>query len=294
MSANLRQKMSLGFFLVALMAGTTHAGDIAVVDQQNLWAGDPDFYVFSTTLFQTFTPALEAIETAEVTLGALPEFGNPTVRLYLYEGKGEVGELLASTAPQVVVGADLKTYHFDFASSVALTPGNTYTLGIKCDTVTIPVKWAITIDNQYGGGSAVNNVGGELIPPNFVDLDFSEGLHGVAFVDIDIKPGSDRNPINNDGHGVIPVAILGSADLDVTLILPETVELEGMPVKAVGKQGKLLAHYEDVNGDGLDDLVVQITDVEGTFAPGATTALLTGELIDGTLIGGADEITLVP
>ena len=30
----------------------------------------------------------------------------------------------------------------------------------------------------------------------------------VTVVDIDIMPGSDSNSINNNGHGVIPVAIL--------------------------------------------------------------------------------------
>ena len=35
-------------------------------------------------------------------------------------------------------------------------------------------------------------------------------------VAIDIKPGSDPNCFNNDGHGVIPVAILSSTDFDAT------------------------------------------------------------------------------
>jgi hypothetical protein len=113
-------------------------------------------------------------------------------------------------------------------------------------------------------------------------------------VDIDIKPGSYPNSINNDGHGVIPVAILGNADFDVTLIVPETVALAGMAIKAVGKANKLLSHYEDVNGDGFDDLVVQIEDADGTLTEGTTEATLTGELMDGTLIEGSDEITIVP
>jgi hypothetical protein len=113
-------------------------------------------------------------------------------------------------------------------------------------------------------------------------------------VDIDIKPGSYPNAINNDGNGVIPVAILGNADFDVTLIVPETVALAGMAIKAVGKANKLLSHYEDVNGDGFDDLVVQIEDADGTLTEGTTEATLTGELMDGTLIEGSDEITIVP
>ena len=42
-------------------------------------------------------------------------------------------------------------------------------------------------------------------------------------VDIDVKPGSDLNPINPMSRGVIPVAILGSdtfnvLDVDVTTL----------------------------------------------------------------------------
>ena len=40
---------------------------------------------------------------------------------------------------------------------------------------------------------------------------------------IDIKPGSDPNCININGHGVIPVAILGSEDFDVSLVDPDTL-----------------------------------------------------------------------
>ena len=121
-----------------------------------------------------------------------------------------------------------------------------------------------------------------------------ELLRPAVPVDIDIKPGSYPNAINNDGNGVIPVAILGNADFDVTLIAPEKVALEGMAVKAVGKANKFLSHYEDVNGDGFDDLVVQIEDADGVFTEGTTEAILTGELYEGTPIEGSDEITIVP
>jgi len=113
-------------------------------------------------------------------------------------------------------------------------------------------------------------------------------------VDIDIKPGSDPNCFNNDGKGVIPVAILGSADFDVTQIDPGTVSLEGLAVKMVGKANKLLAHIEDVNSDGYDDLVVQIQDQDGTFTAGSSTATVTGNLYDGTPFEGTDSICVVP
>jgi hypothetical protein len=109
-------------------------------------------------------------------------------------------------------------------------------------------------------------------------------------IDIDIKPGSDPNCFNNDGNGVIPVAILGSAEFDVTQVDPASVQLEGMAVRAVGKADKLQAHVEDVNADGFEDLVLQIEDTDGTFASGSGTATLTGQLLDGTPIEGSDSI----
>ena len=50
-------------------------------------------------------------------------------------------------------------------------------------------------------------------------------------MEVDIKPQSCPNPLNVKKHGVIPVAILGTADFDVTMIDPATVTLEGVPLK---------------------------------------------------------------
>jgi hypothetical protein len=66
-----------------------------------------------------------------------------------------------------------------------------------------------------------------------------------------------------------------------------------MAVKPVGKSNKLLAHIEDIDGDGLDDLVVQIEDNDGVFAPGNATATLTGNTSDGTPFAGTDTICIV-
>ncbi|NIO33178.1 MAG: hypothetical protein GTN75_15485 [Gemmatimonadetes bacterium] len=47
-------------------------------------------------------------------------------------------------------------------------------------------------------------------------------------VDIDIKPGSCRNPVNVRSRGVLPMAILGTADFDVTQVDPKSLMLEGV------------------------------------------------------------------
>lgn len=113
-------------------------------------------------------------------------------------------------------------------------------------------------------------------------------------VTIDIKPNSEPNCINNDGNGVIPIAILGTVDFDVTQIDAASVLLEGMGIRIAGKSNKLLSHISDSNGDGIDDLFCQIEDFDGALEEGAESATLTGMLLDGTPIIGTDSICIVP
>ena len=105
---------------------------------------------------------------------------------------------------------------------------------------------------------------------------------------VDIKPGDD-GCINNNGHGVIPVAILGRTGFDVRDIVPSTVMLEDLKVK-VKRNGQPQVSYKDVNNDGLEDLVALIEDEAGVLDPSATTAKVTALLFDGTLFEGTDSI----
>jgi hypothetical protein len=113
-------------------------------------------------------------------------------------------------------------------------------------------------------------------------------------VGIDIQPGSDTNCFNQNERGVIPVAILGAADLDVKQIKVDSLSLQGLSVKMAGKRSGYLAHYDYVNGDAYLDLVVQFADSDGWTASGTDNAVLTGTLLDGTPIEGKDSICIVP
>ena len=127
----------------------------------------------------------------------------------------------------------------------------------------------------------------------YSEADVDWGRAPYLAVSIDTKPGSYPNCFNNDGNGVIPVAVFGSATFDVTQVDPGTVKLEGLTVKAAGKSDKLLSHLEDVNGDGYMDLVVQIDDTDNVFSSGTGTAVLTGNLYSefgGTVFSGSDSI----
>ena len=113
-------------------------------------------------------------------------------------------------------------------------------------------------------------------------------------VNIDIRPGSESNCFNNNGHGVIPVAILGSETLDVSNVDSTSLKLDGFAVRMKGNKGPSCA-FGDSNGDGFSDLVCHFEDdTADNWTEGAATATLTGELMNGVPIVGTDAICIVP
>jgi len=119
-------------------------------------------------------------------------------------------------------------------------------------------------------------------------------LYGSAYrpVTIDIKPGSDPNSINLGSKGVVPVAILGSADFDAATVDPSTIMLAGSGVRVKGKSENY-GSLEDVNDDGYLDLVVQVYTEDLTMT-GSGIAELTGQTYGGMDIYGTDSIRVVP
>jgi hypothetical protein len=113
-------------------------------------------------------------------------------------------------------------------------------------------------------------------------------------VAIDIKPGSYPNSINLGSHGNVPVAILSSAEFDATTVDPTTVTLANAAVKLKGK-GTPMASAEDVNGDGLLDLVVHVSTDALDLTDSDEEAILRGEVFGGALVVvGSDTIRVVP
>jgi hypothetical protein len=123
---------------------------------------------------------------------------------------------------------------------------------------------------------------------------FAAGSSGKTIpISIDIKPGSDVNPINLGSRGTTPVAILGTEVFDVTTVDVSSILFAGAPVRTK-RNGTLHYSYEDVNGDGRLDLVMhfetQALDLDDT----ATEATLTGIGGQDRCIAGTDSVVIVP
>lgn len=116
-------------------------------------------------------------------------------------------------------------------------------------------------------------------------------------VEIDVKPGSVRNPINPSSKGLIPVAILTNGEFDAANVDPGTVKLAGASVVVKGKAGELMAHLEDIDGDCDFDLVLHMdTQSEGAVWKDGEV-VLTGRTygeFGAEDIQGSDYIVIVP
>ena len=105
---------------------------------------------------------------------------------------------------------------------------------------------------------------------------------------IDIKPGSEENPINLKSRGVIPVVIYTTEGFDATTVDIDTVKLgpnEASPVHFA---------YEDVDDDGDIDLILHFRTQDTGIAEDDTEVTLTGETDSGTAFTGTVVIKIVP
>jgi hypothetical protein len=133
--------------------------------------------------------------------------------------------------------------------------------------------------------------------------DVSQGVDNLSFgagitidpVVIDIKPGSEQNPINLHARGVIPVAVLSTR---VAAGAASNFDAEGIDVGTVafGPGGAHEAHgrghLEDVNGDGLVDMVFHFSTEGSDLACSDVRATLTGATSAGRRFSGTDAVAI--
>jgi hypothetical protein len=75
---------------------------------------------------------------------------------------------------------------------------------------------------------------------------------------------------------------------------PASVSPAGARVKMIGKSSKYSCSIQDVNGDGLNDLLCHVSTAQFMIEPGDSTAELEAQTFNGQLIEGQEAITIVP
>ena len=116
----------------------------------------------------------------------------------------------------------------------------------------------------------------------------------VRQVDISIKPDADPPvPINPRSHGTIPVAILSSASFNAVT----SVDTSSLTFGQTGDEKSLAfcnTGGEDVNGDGLLDLVCHFFTHLTGFQSGDTLGILKGKTFGGSPFIAQEAIKTVP
>jgi hypothetical protein len=107
-------------------------------------------------------------------------------------------------------------------------------------------------------------------------------------VRIDIKPGSNKNPINLRSKGNIAVAILSTGKFDATQVNWETVTFGPDEATEIHQR----SHLKDVDKDGDLDFLLHFNIRETGIECGDKTATLTGETFNGEAFTGSDKITV--
>lgn len=163
--------------------------------------------------------------------------------------------------------------------AVRLNASGTWTVGVAAFPVWFSSGGILTRTRAFTSGEYTLTISGVSSP--------------VQHVNIDIKPGSgERAPVNPKAKGTVPVALLSSKDFNAldadaaSLSFGATGDEKSL--RRCGKEG------EDVNGDGLRDLVCHFDNEVARFQRGDTVGVLKGKTKAGKQIEGRGDLKVVP
>ena len=157
-------------------------------------------------------------------------------------------------------------------------PTDIYSLDVEAAGKTISLAQNVPIQNIPSAGYGVASTGSDITV--FIP------------VSIDIKPGGTPNSINSTSRGKIPVAILSSASFNA----PGRIASASLTFGRTGDESSLSfcnQAGEDVNGDGLPDLICHFDTSKIGFRIGDTRGILKGKTLEGVPVIGTDSVRIV-
>jgi hypothetical protein len=105
-------------------------------------------------------------------------------------------------------------------------------------------------------------------------------------VEIDVDSRGHGPRIDRGRHGIVSVAILGSANFDIRDVDERSLHLGPGEAQPTSRRSRRV----DVNRDGEMDVVVRFDAEETGIAPVDTQVCLFGETLEGAWIEGCDAI----
>lgn len=229
-------------------------------------------------------PAGSTVNSATLTLALSNYEGTRTIQVHGYGGDGTVQlsdfALNGLVATASVNPSGTQTFVFDVTGFVAdlVMNGATFAgFSVREEPANTSNFLVMSLEGISGGALPVLSI----------------EISTEQMVDIDIKPGSLPNSVNWTSRGRIPVAILSSITFDAL------GEVDGTSL-TFGRTGDELSLAfcgstpEDVNSDGLLDVVCHFETGAAGFLLGDTQGVLKGKTLGGIPIKGTDSVRIVP
>ncbi len=132
-------------------------------------------------------------------------------------------------------------------------------------------QYLVDIQNANGSWNGYEYWTGPLATAWYINILNATEVPPIDDLDVfvDIKPTSCPNPVNAKGEGVLPVAILGTDEVDVTLIDPASIRLQGVMPLTVDLPLPVLFGEEDLENSFVSPVRTALEDVatpyEGEF-----------------------------
>lgn len=137
----------------------------------------------------------------------------------------------------------------------------------------------------------INEIAGSY-PSKLAQTALLDALRGAAAaargINVSIKPGSDPAPMNVRSSGVTPVAVLGSAALDV-----QSLDILSARFGPNAISQSFSASFQDVNRDGILDVVFHFRTDGSGIKCGDSSVVLTVKTKDGNPLAGSGAIKTV-